>query len=78
MAIRYKKNTAVFSDVVSVDEAEPLLEWLQKKASVRVDLSSCTHVHPANLQVLMVAKPTIIAWPMDSGLSGWLQSALRA
>jgi len=78
MAIQYKKNTAVFSDVVSVDEAEPLLEWLQKKTSIRVDLSSCTHVHPANLQVLMVAKPTISAWPTDTGLASWLQSALRA
>ena len=40
MAIQYKKNNAVFSDVVSVDEAETLLEWLQKKNSVRVDFSS--------------------------------------
>jgi len=77
MAIQYNKNTAVFSDVVSVDDAETLLEWLQKKKSVRVDFSSCTHVHPANLQVLMVAKPTISAWPTDVGLAGWLQSALR-
>ena len=78
MAIQYKKNSAVFSDVVSVDEAEALLEWLQRKKSVRIDFSSCTHVHPANLQVLMVAKPTISAWPTDSGLASWLQSALRA
>jgi len=78
MAIHYRKNNAVFSDVVSVDDAETLLEWLQTKKSVRVDFSACTHVHPANLQVLMVAKPAVSAWPRDIGLANWLLSALRA
>ena len=36
MAIEYKKNQALFRDVVSVEEAEGLLEWLQKKSSARV------------------------------------------
>ena len=36
MAIEYKNNLAVFIDVVSVEEAEALLEWLQKKSSARV------------------------------------------
>jgi len=77
MAIEYKKNLALFSDVVSVDEAEALLEWLQKKSSARVDFSTCSHLHPANLQVLMAAKPVISAWPTDAGLAIWLQSALK-
>jgi hypothetical protein len=77
MAIQYKKNMTVFTDLVSVDEAEGLLEWLQKKPAARVDLSACTHVHPANLQVLMVAKPVINGWPKDLAFAGWLQSALK-
>ena len=77
MAIEYKRNLAVFSDVVSVDEAEALLEWLQKKSTARVDLSACTHLHPANLQVLMAAKSAISAWPTDTGLETWLKSALK-
>ena len=76
MAIEYKKNLAVFSDVVSVEDAEALLEWLQKKSAAHVDLSACTHLHPANLQVLMAAKPAISAWPIDIGLAAWLKSAL--
>jgi hypothetical protein len=76
MAIEYKKNLAVFSDVVSVEEAEALLEWLQKKNNARIDLSACTHMHPSNLQVLMAAKPVISAWPEDIGLATWLRSAL--
>jgi hypothetical protein len=75
MAIEYKKNLAVFKEVVSVEEAEALLEWLQKKSNARVDLAACTHMHPANLQVLMAAKPAIHAWPADVGLAAWLRSA---
>lgn len=78
MAIEYKKNLALFSDVVSVDEAEALLEWLQNESAARVDFTACTHLHPANLQVLMVAKPVISAWPQDAGLAAWLAPALQA
>jgi len=77
MAIEYKKNLAIFSDVVSVEEAEALLEWMQKKTAARVDLSACEHLHPANLQVLMAARPVVSAWPKDAGLTTWLQSALK-
>jgi len=77
MAIEYQNNLAVLSEVVSVEEAEALLEWLQKKSAARVDLSACTHLHPANLQVLMVAHPVISAWPTDPGLATWLKSALQ-
>jgi hypothetical protein len=77
MSIEYKKNLVLFTDVVSVEDAEPLLEWLQKKSAARVDLSACTHLHPANLQVLMAAKPVISAWPTDIGLATWLKSALE-
>jgi hypothetical protein len=77
MPIEYKKNQVVFSDVVSVEDAEGLLEWLQKKSSAKADLSACTHLHPANLQVLMAAKTSISNWPTDTGLATWLQSALK-
>ncbi len=76
MPIEYKKNLAVFRDVVSVDEAEALLEWLQKKSTARVDLSNCIHMHPANLQVLMAANTVISAWPADTVFATWLRSAL--
>ena len=76
MAIEYKKNLVLFCDVVSVDDAEALLEWLQKNAGASVDFSACTHLHPANLQVLMAAEPVISAWPADTGLAAWLKSAL--
>ncbi|AGX87288.1 hypothetical protein [Candidatus Symbiobacter mobilis] len=78
MAIEYKKNQALFQDFVSVEDAETLLEWLLKKSTARVDMSACTHLHPANLQVLMVAKPVISAWPTDQVLATWIKSVLPA
>lgn len=77
MPIEYKKNQAVFLDIVSVDEAEGLLEWLQNKPAAKVDLGACTHLHLANLQVLMAAKSRITVWPNDADLRAWLETALK-
>lgn len=78
MAIEYKKTQAIFRDVVSVDEAEGLLEWLQNKPAAKIHLGACTHLHPANLQVMMAAKVRIIAWPDDVDLCAWLEPALKS
>ena len=76
MAIEFRKNLALFRDVVTVEEAEPLLEWLQKKPAGRVDLAACTHLHAANLQVLMAARANVTAWPKDTVFADWLRGAL--
>ena len=76
MPIEYKKKIALFTEIVSVDEAEGLLEWLQNKSAPKVDLSACTHLHPANLQVLMAAQCQVTDWPEDAGLRSWLVTAL--
>jgi len=76
MPIEYSKNTARFTDIVSVEEAEGLLEWLQRQKKPQVDFSACTHLHAANLQVLMAARPTVAAWSEEADLSAWLKAAL--
>jgi len=76
MPIEFKKNRAIFRDEVSVEEAEGLLEWLQKKPKARVDLAACAHLHPANLQVLMAARPTVSQWPEDVSLRDWVEPVL--
>jgi len=78
MAVEFDNNEARFRDVVSVEDAEALLEWLQNKPSARIDLADCTHLHQANLQVLMAATPAISAWPRDKALASWLEAALPA
>ena len=78
MPIEFKKNRAVFHDVVGVEEAEGLLDWLQNKQAAKVDLSPCGHLHTANLQVLMAARPEISRWPTNSELRAWLETALKS
>ena len=78
MPIEYKKNRAIFCDEVSVEEAEGLLEWLQTRPSAKADLSELSHLHTANLQVLMAAKTAIATWPKNAELRAWLEPALKS
>jgi hypothetical protein len=78
MPIEFKKNRALFRDEVSVEEAEALLEWLQTRPTAKVDLSACSHLHTANLQVLMTAKAGVSNWPKNAELRSWLEPALKS
>jgi hypothetical protein len=77
MPIEFKKNRAIFHEEVSVEEAEGLLEWLQTRPAAKADLSACSHMHTANLQVLMTAKTVITSWPKNVELRAWLEPALK-
>jgi len=77
MPIEFKRNQAVLHDVVGVEEAEGLLEWLQSKPAAKVDLARLRHLHTANLQVLMASRPAVSAWPEDRELRAWLEPALK-
>jgi hypothetical protein len=77
MPIEFKKNVAVFKEHVGVEDAEPLLAWLQKKPAAVIDLKSCLSLHASSLQVLMAAGLAVRAWPNDDNLTRWLQSALH-
>ncbi len=76
MAMTYKRNVAHFLGNVGVEEAEGLLAWLQKHRRPKLNLADCTHLHAAQLQVLMAARLPIAAWPRDAALSNWLTAAL--
>lgn len=76
MAIEYLEEHVCLTDYVTVEEADGLLAWLQKTPAGAVDLSGCSHLHAANLQVLMAARPPIKAWPDDAALAAWLRRSL--
>ena len=76
MGIEFKKKVAFFDGAVSVESAEDLLQWLQSHPKGRVDLTACTHLHAAVLQVLMASRMGVIAWPQDGDLNSWLTAAL--
>lgn len=77
MPIEFSQDRALFLHEVGVEEAEGLLEWLQNRPAAKVDLSECSHMHTANLQVLMAAKPLIAHWPENPDLRAWLEPALK-
>jgi hypothetical protein len=72
MAIRTLKKHAVLSGVVTVEEAETLLQWLRAQARPAVHLGACEHVHGAVLQVLLAIRPRLVAPPTCP----WLAAAL--
>ncbi|MBV5330573.1 MAG: hypothetical protein JZU65_23575 [Chlorobium sp.] len=74
MAITFKKDRVVFSDMADGEDAERLLEWLQKHPKGKIDLAACTHLHPANLQVLLASQRSIFAQPKDQLLADWIAS----
>jgi len=76
MAMTYKRNAAVFAGTIGIEEAEALLAWLHDHPKPKLDLAACTHLHAAQLQVLMAARLPIAKWPEDAGLRNWLKSAL--
>ena len=75
--MNFKKNKVSFHGAETVESAETLLDFLQKKPDAKVDLTECTHMHAANLQVLLASKPTITAWPQEASLATVLQNALQ-
>lgn len=76
MPIDVRPDTIALREAVSVEEAETLLEALQARPDHALNLSDCTHVHAAALQVLMAADRPVLAWPQDPELSRWLRAAL--
>jgi hypothetical protein len=77
MAVEYGEEVVRMREVVSVEEAEDILRWLEGKERPRIDLGCCTHLHAAVLQLLMATRPRVIEWPRDPDLRAWLERALR-
>ncbi|CAO3429162.1 hypothetical protein [Azospirillum endophyticum] len=76
MPIRFEKTLAVLDGNCAVEEAESLLDWLKSRKRPRVDLSGCEHLHTAVLQLLIAARPAVVAWPEDALWRRWLSAAL--
>lgn len=77
MGIFYADKSAGLIGIVTVDDAEELMAWLQAHPHGMLDLAECTHLHAACLQVLMAARPTIAAWPDDAAFAAWLRNVFQ-
>lgn len=78
MAIEFKKGKAKFIGVIAVEEAELLLDWVQKNPKGKLDLEQCSHLHAAVLQLVLCQHEKIAKWPTAPELLCWLQSGLHS
>jgi hypothetical protein len=72
MPLVFTETLACFDGVCSVEEALPLLEFLRGNETPRVDLSACTYLHTALLQLLLTALPQMELPPADPDLARWV------
>ncbi len=76
MSVRLEGQVIVLEGVCRVEDAEPLLRWLQADASRLVDLSEAEHLHAAVLQILMAFKPGLKGAAADPFLRAWIAPVL--
>lgn len=76
MPMHFAPERATLSGLIGVEDAELLLEQALTWTAAQVDLRECTHLHPANLQVLLAARCRVVHWPTDPTLAAWLTSVL--
>ncbi|MBL0407031.1 hypothetical protein JKG68_24135 [Microvirga aerilata] len=76
MTVRLEGHAILLEGQCRVEDAEPLLGWLQADRSRIVDLSAAEHLHAAVLQILMALKPSIRGEGKDSFLRDWITPSL--
>ncbi len=76
MSVRLDGNVIIMEGQCRVEDAEPLLGWLQADRGRIVDLAGAEHLHAAVLQVLMALRPTVRGTPEDDFLRDWITPAL--
>jgi len=76
MSVRLDGNVIVLEGPCRVEDAEPLLGWLQADRGRIVDLTGAEHLHAAVLQVLMALRPIIRGAAEDAFLRDWITPAL--
>ena len=76
MALVFTATQVRFEEVCTVEDALPLLEFLKSTDAPEVDLSACTWLHTALLQLLLTARPRMMASPADPALARWVAPLL--
>jgi hypothetical protein len=76
MSVRLDGNVIILEGPCRVEDAEPLLGWLQADRGRMVDLAGAEHLHAAVLQILMALRPAIRGAAEDAFLRYWITPAL--
>jgi hypothetical protein len=76
MPLIFGEDPIRIDGVCGVEEAMPLLEFLQAHGEALIDMRTCTHLHSAALQVLMVVAIRVAVLPEEEFLNRWLAPML--
>lgn len=76
MSVRLDGDVIILEGPCRVEDAEPLLGWLQADRGRMVDLTGAEHLHAAVLQVLMALRPAIRGETREAFLRDWITPAL--
>jgi hypothetical protein len=76
MALELKRTIASFTGSCGAEEAAELHEWLSARRAPKADLSACTHLHSALLQLLLAGRVPISKPPKDPFLARWVAPLL--
>ena len=77
MPLRYEDGTVYFDDHCVVDEALELVEFFNANPAARVDMSRCSTVHTALIQILPVASLSELVAPTEPSLRKMLLPFFR-
>ena len=75
MPLTFGENTVLIDGICGVEDAMPLLEFLQTHTGASIDMHACSHLHSAALQVLM-ATARVVHLPDEDFLRRWLTPLL--
>lgn len=78
MSVAVDSDRIVIAGVARVEDAEPLANALLASPEGPVDLSACTDLHGAVLQVLMVFAPKVAGCVGNPSLETWLVPILTS
>ena len=78
MPLVLTETSARFEDVCTVEDAMEFIEYLRGNEAAGIDLSACTYLHTALLQLLRLARSRITAAPADPFLARWADCGIAA
>ena len=76
MSVRLDGNIIILEGACRVEDAEPLLGWLQTDRSRIVDLTRAEHLHAAVFQILLALRPALTGAGKDAFIRDWITPAL--
>jgi hypothetical protein len=76
MPVIVRKASASLQGVCTIEDAEPLVQWLLAHPGGKVQVKDCVNVHSAVLQALLVGRADLQGRPADDNLSAWLDASL--